>query len=279
MRHVMFDPFGSSVQGFDLGANQQQRLESNVRQARAQDYDYNVLNPYRLAGIQRNDVRDNAALPFDVQHPAIQNQFYRTQLAQQQLPLDERIAMLTGITQPFYGNVAEYGGFTPSGINSQGQTRYVMHDANGQPHWVGDADTSRLMQQLYFPQQMQGNLAQAQINNYNAMAQYGRYGIGGYIRDLGQANYYNARAGAFPPMGQPAGHPLDPFFAQPQEQPQEQPQQPPMQMRMPSNAELGTYGLGNGGYNPGTPQRPMTQPMGGYGTYSPPGQVMQDAGY
>lgn len=66
-RQVMFDPFGSYTQGFDSGAGRQIQTEGAVRQARAQDYDFNTLAPFRLNAIKREDELGAATLPVQKQ--------------------------------------------------------------------------------------------------------------------------------------------------------------------------------------------------------------------
>lgn len=66
-RQVFFDPFGSYTEGFDRGAQRQTQTEGAVRTARAQDYDFNELAPYRLAAMQREDQLGRATLPYQMQ--------------------------------------------------------------------------------------------------------------------------------------------------------------------------------------------------------------------
>lgn len=54
-RQVYLDPFGSYTNGYDKGINRQMELETNRRQARAQDFDYNQMLPFRYNTAQRDD--------------------------------------------------------------------------------------------------------------------------------------------------------------------------------------------------------------------------------
>ena len=55
-RQVYFDPFGSYINAYDKGVGRQMELESNRRQARAQDFDYNFMLPFRFKTAQRDDI-------------------------------------------------------------------------------------------------------------------------------------------------------------------------------------------------------------------------------
>lgn len=99
-RQVFFDPFGSYTRGFDTGAQRQMGLEDSVRRARAQDYDFNVLQPYRTAAVQREDQFDTKALPYRIGMLPIGYHNAQTGMYGQDLNLAERGAQIFGVPQP-----------------------------------------------------------------------------------------------------------------------------------------------------------------------------------
>lgn len=101
-RQVYFDPFGSYTRGFDTGAQRQMGLEDSVRRARAQDYDYNVLQPYRTAAVQRQDQLDTRAQPYKINMLPIGYQNARTASALDQLKLGQVGAQIFGTADPLY---------------------------------------------------------------------------------------------------------------------------------------------------------------------------------
>lgn len=101
-RQVYFDPFGSYTRGFDTGAQRQMGLEDSVRRARSQDYDFNVLQPFRTAAIQRQDQLDTRAQPFKIGMLPIGYQNARTNSALDQFKLAQLGAQTFGIADPLY---------------------------------------------------------------------------------------------------------------------------------------------------------------------------------
>lgn len=99
-RQVYFDPFGSYTRGFDTGAQRQMGLEDSVRRSRAQDYDYNVLQPYRTSAIQRQDQLDTRAQPYKINMLPIGYQNALDNMYTNQYGLAQRGAQTFGIPQP-----------------------------------------------------------------------------------------------------------------------------------------------------------------------------------
>lgn len=99
-RQVYFDPFGSYTRGFDTGMQRQMGLEDSVRRARAQDYDYNVLQPYRTAAVQRQDQLDTRAQPYKINMLPIGYQNALDNMYMNQYGLAQRGAQTFGIPQP-----------------------------------------------------------------------------------------------------------------------------------------------------------------------------------
>lgn len=133
-RQVFFDPFGSYTRGFDAGAVRQTGLEDSVRRARAQDYDFNVLQPYRTAAIQRADQLDTRAQPYKIKSLPIGYQNELDNMYGNQLSLAQRGAQTFNIPDPLYdvGRRA-FGlqfGTTDNGAGGQATTIYA-HGPDG----------------------------------------------------------------------------------------------------------------------------------------------------
>ena len=259
-RQVFFDPFGSETQGFNLGANTQMQAESGMRQARAQDYDYNNFAPLRLAAAQRQDQLGQAALPFQKAQLPLQQRMYQTQVFGAEKPYYEDFFRSTHIGTPLQQAYENFLGLTPRGINAQGQPRETITDAQGQPHWVGDIDPTQWLRQLMFPQTYQSALGQSQINLNNSESIFGRYGFPGLIRSEADSDLYGARAEALRNQGGMGGGLMGTFFDAPaQAYPGATNQMPPMNLSP---------------YAPYNLPPNYVQP-----TYMPPGATMYGAGY
>ena len=255
MRQVFFDPFGRATEGYNLGMQQEQNLQRNVRDARAMDYDYNVMAPYRLAGAQRQNVLDTNNLPYQLQMAPLALDEARTALATHQLPLGEQFARTTGITAPYLNTYAHAFGLTPTGYGPNG-VNYAMRGPNGEQLNVGAASPQTVLNQLYLPQQMQASEIAARNNYYQSMADYGRSGPYAAMYDMARAGYYNAGGPAMGRVGagaqaQPLS--LDHFYG-------------------PTKA--GQSDQGTGGVNYGQPGNPYNLPnQGGFNPGSSPNAV------
>jgi hypothetical protein len=133
-RQVFFDPFGSYVSGFDRGAGRQLQTEGATRQARAQDYDFNTLAPYRLAAMQREDQLGKTILPFQEQLAPFsllnaQGNFYDAQLKRA-----GDFAQATNVVAPAANLMDRYFGVTPATTSVGGGdpvTTFFMNNPNG----------------------------------------------------------------------------------------------------------------------------------------------------
>lgn len=258
-RQVFFDPFGKATEGMNLGMQQEQNLQHNVREARSQDYDFNVMNPYRLAATQREDIQGAAALPYQLQMPAVGLEAAKTHLAAEQQPLAADFYRTTGMASPWAAVYSRLFGMSPTGRDAQGNISYQMPDQNGQQQNVGAFNPQTTLNQLNLPLEMEYQKNQAMNNYYNGMATYGRGGQGAYTLDMAKAG---AITGA--PSAQGAS-PVDRFFhPQPAAAPAQQQQQAP---------NMGPYNL---------PQPTQPYMMPSYPTYGAPSpsQLSQpDQGY
>ena len=189
-RQVFFDPFGRATEGYNLGMGQEMNLQRGVREARAQDYDFNVMNPYRLAATQRQDILGANSLPYQLQMAPIGLDEAKTALATHQLPLAENFFRQTGIMSPWAGTYANAFGLTPASRDEQGNISYTMRGPNGEQQNVGSINPQASLDQLYLPQQIQLMDAQARNNYYNSMASFGRSGPYGSYYDYARGQYY-----------------------------------------------------------------------------------------
>lgn len=66
-RSVFFDPFGSALQGYNTGIQQEQNLQQNARNARQTDWQYNNVNPIALSNMQLDNQYARALQPYKIQ--------------------------------------------------------------------------------------------------------------------------------------------------------------------------------------------------------------------
>lgn len=66
-RSVYADPFGAYIGGYDTGAQREQQLQQNVRQARDTDWNYYNMKPIELETAQRNNAFQAYADPYQRQ--------------------------------------------------------------------------------------------------------------------------------------------------------------------------------------------------------------------
>lgn len=112
MRQVYFDPFGNYVQGFDQGAARQQSIESGVRTARAQDFDYNMLAPYRLNEARRADMLGEAALPYQTRALGTNEQRANNALFNENYGINQTLGRDFGVVQPLIQQMLDRYGLT-----------------------------------------------------------------------------------------------------------------------------------------------------------------------
>lgn len=264
-RQVFFDPFGRATEGYNLGMQQEQQLQHNVRDARAQDYDFNVMNPYRLASTQRADILGASALPYQLQMQPLGLDEAKTALATHQLPLAEQWYRATGMAAPYAGVFGNAFGLNPASRDAQGNINYTMRGPDGTQQNVGSFNPQGTLDFLNLPQQLEFSKQAAMNDYYRSMANYGRAGPGAYYYDMQRGNSY-LPGGIHAPQAQ-GSSPVDRFFA-------------------PTPAGGGQGGQAPGGVNMGggmgSYNLPQPQGSGGVnygGTPSPQQLQNADGGY
>lgn len=168
-RQVFFDPFGSYTQGFDSGVQRQTGLEDSVRRARAQDYDFNVLQPYRTAAVQRQDQLDTRAQPYKINMLPIGYQNALDNMYGNQFNQRIDLAKYTGLTQPLLDTIhRQYGlGFATANGPEGSQTNVYARGADGQLYPTGAFNDFRnsILNNIRWPQLFQERQAENQ-NQY-----------------------------------------------------------------------------------------------------------------
>lgn len=252
-RQVMFDPFGSYTQGFDQGVGRQIQQEGAVRQARAQDYDMNVMAPYRLAAVQREDQLGRTTLPYQ---QALAPYALDTARANRYDTLSRQagnFAQMFNTPAPLEHLAYQYFGVQPTSVstgNGPPTTTLFMNGANGNPipvseqpnlsqhvldylNWSRDLQSRQLQNQQMYQSGMLQNAATR--NDAYATGQDARmYGaMGRYYQNAGGIN-----GGSLFGSGMPNDLSDPSYYAPPQgAQPQQQ---------QPAADELGNYNLGVG---------------------------------
>lgn len=253
-RQVFFDPFGRAAEGYNQGMQQEQNLQANMRTARAQDWDYNNMAPYRLAATQRANTLETSALPFQMQMAPIGLDEAKTALATHQLPLAEQWFHTTGQFSPYSAVFQREFGLNPVSRDQNGNISYTMRGPNGEPVPVGTANPQTAMNVESLPQQMEWARNQAMINYYNGMAQYGRGGIGAYTWDMARAANLQAPGQGASPIDrflgpqttapQPSQQPMTAPTISPYNLPQPGATQPPVNMNNITPQQLQQYDYG-----------------------------------
>lgn len=251
-RQVMFDPFGSYTQGFDQGAGRQIQTEGATRQARAQDYDFNTLAPYRLNAVKREDELGNASLPvqkellgftipnaqanlYDKIRPQALNfaQTYNTPAPLQSLDYSR-----FGITP----TTTSVGGHQQQTLYMQGPTGEMIPVSTQQDFGqtaLDNIDWQRRLQaqQLFNTQQYQSGMLQ------NTAARNDAYQVTAQARMMGAlGRYYQGAGGLSGTSLFGSGMPTDLMGAGYYQGPEQMPQQMPQQM--PVNPELQDFNIG-----------------------------------
>ena len=108
-RSVYYDPFGSRLQGYRMGVQDETNLQDQTRRARGSDWDMDNMAPLRLNQAQRADQLGQYAMPY------LQNQFGLNQrqtaanLAGTELPLMAEIGQATGNYAPWMATAMNFG--------------------------------------------------------------------------------------------------------------------------------------------------------------------------
>lgn len=135
-RQVFFDPFGSYTEGFDRGAARQTQTEGAVRNARAQDFDFNNLAPFRLAAAQREDQLGKATLPYQIQLAPYALDTARANRYDTLMRQAKDFAPLFNTTAPLEQLAYQYFGITPGTVDTgdgNPNTQLFMQGRDGNP--------------------------------------------------------------------------------------------------------------------------------------------------
>ena len=99
-RNVYLDPFGTYTSAFDKGLARQMDVESNRRQARASDFDYNFMQPIRYNDARIANQYNTAALPYRVRDLGYGERATRAGLFGQEYGIGQNLARDFGIVEP-----------------------------------------------------------------------------------------------------------------------------------------------------------------------------------
>lgn len=109
MRQVYFDPFGSQLEGFRQGVQDEVGLQDQTRRARASDWDYNNMAPLHLQAAQQAQRIANAQEPYTIRGFGLQEAQQAAQTAATQQPLYDQLALRTGDGAPGLANLQNFG--------------------------------------------------------------------------------------------------------------------------------------------------------------------------
>lgn len=231
-RQVFFDPFGNYTEGFNTGAGRQIQTEGATRQARAQDFDYNNLAPFRVSAAQRQDELGAATLPYQKALAPYALDTARANRYDTLARQSGEFAKAFGIPAPYEQNAYSYFGITPSTTqvgNAPPVTQFFMQGQDGNPvavaqqpnigqHILDYLDWNRLIQsrQLQNQQQYQQGMLQNTADRnaaYDTTAQARLYGaMGKYYGAAGGVN-----GGSLFGSGMPQDLMNPEYYAQPQQ--------------------------------------------------------------
>ena len=107
-RNVYLDPFGTYTSAFDKGLARQMDVESNRRQARASDFDYNFMQPIRYNDARIANQYNTAALPYRVRDLGYGERATRAGLFGQEYGIGQNLARDFGTVLPALSAFANY---------------------------------------------------------------------------------------------------------------------------------------------------------------------------
>ena len=123
-RQVYFNPFGAYTEGFDTGMQRQMQLETNTRQNRAADFDYNNMLPFRYNTAQRNDALE----AYGVRHARnaldYNDRLLRNKVFGSDQDINAQTLMYTGYADPWANTLGQYYNITPSYVQGDGYQYY-----------------------------------------------------------------------------------------------------------------------------------------------------------
>lgn len=206
-RQVYFDPFGSYTQGFDQGAGRQIQTEGAARSARAQDFDFNNLAPYRVNAAQREDQLGKATLPYQEALAPFALDTARANRFDTQVKQGTQFAQLfnnpSQLEQAFY----QHYGITPATTSVEGgqpSTQLFQTGADGQSVPLGAAQpnlSNNVLDYLNWQRNIQARTLQDNEQYragalQNAATKNDYYGVGQNARMVGAySKYYQGNGG------------------------------------------------------------------------------------
>lgn len=203
-RQVFFDPFGSAVQGYNLGMQQEQNLQKNARDARQQDWQYNNVNPIQLSNMKLDNQFNQAVQPYRIQSAPYYLANTQADYLTRALPGAATYGLMSGDPSAMFRVLhGAYGyNFAPNGNGA-----YNVTGPDGSTHTFDGTDfirnTPEAFQRAMGVNQGQIGLLNADANlamaPMRAMYYYGR-GAGDLYRGEGylgreQAQYGNTPTG------------------------------------------------------------------------------------
>lgn len=206
-RQVYFDPFGSYTQGFDQGAGRQIQTEGASRSARAQDFDFNNLAPYRVNAAQREDELGKTTLPYQQALAPFALDTARNNLFDTQVRQATQFAPLFRNTAPLEQAYYRHYNLTPATTQVEGgppTTQLFGVGPDGQTHAAG-APQANLSQNVLDYLNWQRNIQARTLDDnqqyragalQNAATKNDYYGVGQNARMVGAySKYYQGNGG------------------------------------------------------------------------------------
>ena len=143
MRQVYFDPFGMYTEGLDKGISRQMDIEKQSRDARDSDYKFNVLNPFELNRIRRDDWLGERVLPLRYDQIKYDTDSKRNAVFGSNLGIADAFGERTGVAAPIYNTFGQHYGLNYVTDPTTGAMRIESPQGST---WGTIADPNRAMQ-------------------------------------------------------------------------------------------------------------------------------------
>jgi hypothetical protein len=172
MRQVYFDPFGKYTEGYDAGASRQLQTEKDVRDARQQDYTYNVTNPLNTQVLKNEADLSTYALPLRERNAGylVDQEQAKANEAQQGVANE-----YGNLTNSMYFPLHQFAANTGMRISTNGDGTWAIHDRNNN---------------IIAPNVSEQNIHDYLNRDYNLKAGSTQ---AANARDYGQADYFSGR--------------------------------------------------------------------------------------
>ena len=190
------DPFGSALQGYRLGLNDESNLQQLRRKARADDFNFFNVVPLQAQQVRNQTTLSNTALPFQQAMLPIGLSRAQNQLFGENLGNADEFLRRTGIAQPTVDVLGRQFGLVPT-FDTAGTTTFNTRTPQGLAPLGAVANTN----QNFFDYANQANvlrnldaqikLRDAQIQAQRAQA-YWNYVANGGRGGAGQAGGFSA---------------------------------------------------------------------------------------